>query len=412
MADSYVTSGATMKCSCGDKTAKLTVYPDRTVYLTEKPMANISDHVPMYNIASFGKCRTTSYPPTGSATAANHGCLTPMPCVPGTNSNWLQGKSDYIIKGKPALLKSSYCKCQWGGIITITDDGQTDTGDADLNRVALQSEEEWTAEELEKEGLTPENILDGMQTVLDVAGFFPGLGAIPDLLNAAIYALRGDMLNAGLSVIAAVPGVGDAAAGAKLVGKGIKAAKIAKNASKISKEQKTIAKKYISRNVTQKELLKEKGVTPNNVDNILNEIKNERREFARNFYEKSGHVKKSQIDSHLCGIDFSKPVKVKKVPPPDVLYQYQSRDIKTYKRARGSYYTPDKNAKPTDLGINERFALKEGRRENKKYHVEIYDAKPQDALQSTAAPIIDNWSVPGKPYETRGGGVQFYMPLR
>lgn len=134
MADSYVTSGATMKCSCGDKTAKLTVYPDRTVFLTEKPMANISDHVSMYNIAPFGKCRTTSYPPTGSATAANHGTLTPMPCVPGTISEWLQGKGDYIIKGKPALLKSSYCKCQWGGIITLTNDGQTDTGDADLSR--------------------------------------------------------------------------------------------------------------------------------------------------------------------------------------------------------------------------------------------------------------------------------------
>lgn len=242
MEDSYVTSGATMKCSCGDKTARLTVYPDRTVFLTGKPMANISDHVSMYNIWPFGKCRTTSYPATGSATAANQGVLTPMPCVPGTMSEWLQGKSDYIIKGKPALLKSSYCKCQWGGIITITDDGQTDTGDADLNRVALQSEEEWTAEELKKEGLTPEDILDGIQTSLDLAGFFPGLGAIPDLLNAAIYALRGDMVNAGLSVAAAVPGIGDAAAGAKLIGKGVKAAKATKKADKVADAAKAVGK--------------------------------------------------------------------------------------------------------------------------------------------------------------------------
>ena len=106
MSDSYVTSKATLKCSFGDKTSKLTVYPDRTVELTTKPTANISDHISMYNIAPFGKCHTTCYPPTGSATAANHGHLTPMPCVPGTDTNWINGKDDYIIKGNPALLKS------------------------------------------------------------------------------------------------------------------------------------------------------------------------------------------------------------------------------------------------------------------------------------------------------------------
>lgn len=136
MADSYVTSGAKIKCSCGDKTSSLTVYPDRTVFLTENPMANISDHVSLYHIAPFGKCHTTKYPATGSATSANHGCLTPMPCIPGTTSEWINGKNDYIINGKPALLKSSYCRCQWGGIITIVDDGQAETSSPNLDRVA------------------------------------------------------------------------------------------------------------------------------------------------------------------------------------------------------------------------------------------------------------------------------------
>lgn len=245
MADSYITSGATIKCSCGDKTAKLTVCPDRTVFLTEKPMANISDHVSIRNIASFGKCHTTSYPPTGSATAANHGCLTPMPCVPGTMSDWLQGKSDYIIKGKPALLKSSYCKCQWGGIITITNDGQTDTGNADLNRVALQSEEEMLANQEAKElaenaVLDPNSVLDGIQTALDLAGFAPGVGAVPDLLNAAISACRGNWTEAGLSVLAAVPGIGDVAAGAKLANRGVKLAKAAQKAEKTAEVDKGV----------------------------------------------------------------------------------------------------------------------------------------------------------------------------
>ena len=105
MSDSYVTSKATLKCSFGDKTSKLTVYPDRTVELTTKPTANISDHISMYNIAPFGKCHTTCYPPTGSATAANHGHLTPMPCVPGTCPKWKAVDKDSLICSEPALLE-------------------------------------------------------------------------------------------------------------------------------------------------------------------------------------------------------------------------------------------------------------------------------------------------------------------
>lgn len=246
MSDSYITSQATLKCSFGDCTCKLTVYPDRTVYLNGKPMANISDHVSMYNIHPFGKCHTTNYPPTGSATSANHGCLTPMPCVPGTVSDWINGKADYIVKGKPALLKSSFCKCKWGGVITITNDGQTDTGNADLNREALKSEEEILKRQeddelAENETLDTNEVLDGIQTALDFAGFAPGIGAVPDLLNAAISACRGNWTEAGLSVLAAIPGVGDAAAGVKIANRGVKIAKAARKAENIGEVAKTVS---------------------------------------------------------------------------------------------------------------------------------------------------------------------------
>lgn len=122
--DSYVCSTAKIKCTNGDKISKLTVLPDRTIWLTGEPQANISDHRSMVNIAPFGKCHTTAYPPTASATAAAHGKLTPMPCVPNTPFPWMDGKNDVILKGQPALLKSSTCKCVWGGTISITFDGQ------------------------------------------------------------------------------------------------------------------------------------------------------------------------------------------------------------------------------------------------------------------------------------------------
>lgn len=265
MSDSYVTSKATLKCSFGDKTSKLTVYPDRTVELTTKPTANISDHISMYNIAPFGKCHTTCYPPTGSATAANHGHLTPMPCVPGTDTDWINGKDDYIIKGNPALLKSSYCRCKWGGVITITDDGQIDTGSADLSRESAKSEEEMKTETEEKQKIEPESVLDGIQLALDAAGLAPGVGAIPDLLNASIFAIRGDWAAAGLSVLAAVPVIGDAATAAKFAQKGVKAAKAAKKAENVNKAT-DIAKGKVTSLTEFKSAKTVKSI--NNSDNI------------------------------------------------------------------------------------------------------------------------------------------------
>jgi hypothetical protein len=50
-----------------------------------------------------------------------------------------------------------------------------------------------------------------VHTVLDFAGFIPGLGAIPDLINAGIYAAEGDFKNAALSATAAIPIAGDGA---------------------------------------------------------------------------------------------------------------------------------------------------------------------------------------------------------
>lgn len=136
MADSYVCSGAMMKCTMGTSQARLTVLPDRKTYLTGKPMANISDHESFVNLGAFGRCRSLGFPATASATAAHHGHLTPMPCMHNTPFPWMGGKNDYIIKGDPALLKSSKCMCMWGGTISLVDDGQTDTGPADLNKVS------------------------------------------------------------------------------------------------------------------------------------------------------------------------------------------------------------------------------------------------------------------------------------
>ncbi len=128
MPDSYVCSGAVMRCTMGTSPANLTVLPVRTVNLTGPPMANISDHKSMVNLAPFGLCRSLAFPPTAAATAAAHGHLTPMPCMHNTPAPWMGGKMDYLIKGQPALLKSCKCQCMWGGTISLVTDGQVGEG--------------------------------------------------------------------------------------------------------------------------------------------------------------------------------------------------------------------------------------------------------------------------------------------
>ena len=54
--------------------------------------------------------------------------------------------------------------------------------------------------------------------ILALAGFVPGLGAAPDLLNAAIFAARGHWWLAAFSVVAAIPWLGDAAAAGNRIG--------------------------------------------------------------------------------------------------------------------------------------------------------------------------------------------------
>lgn len=239
----YVCTGATLKCTMGTSCPKLKATP-KNVSLTGKDQANIADYVSMKNVPSFGRCRSLGYPPTASATAANHGKLTPMPCVPGTCPKWEAIDKDSLICGEPALLKPATLKCMYGGTISIVDPGQTleikvrgvtkQSNNEKKEKAEQEVPEELLQEfnELDMEGLGKDSVLDGIQFALDAAGMVPVLGAIPDLINASISVLRGDWVGAGLSIVAAVPGAGDVVGGAKIAYKG---AKIASKSTKITK---------------------------------------------------------------------------------------------------------------------------------------------------------------------------------
>ncbi|CAN5435592.1 hypothetical protein BH10PSE7_BH10PSE7_44990 [soil metagenome] len=79
--------------------------------------------------------------------------------------------------------------------------------------------------------------LDNIQSLLDVAGFAPGVGIGPDLANSAIDALRGNYGSAAINLAVAVPIIGDAA----------KLGKMAKSALRHFDDIPTFGKEQITR---------------------------------------------------------------------------------------------------------------------------------------------------------------------
>jgi hypothetical protein len=120
-----VVNGAQLACSFGTTPSSLVVLPlnrDQTEY---QPSANIMDHIPMVNIMTFGMCSSIANPQVAAATSAALGVLTPQPCIPATSSPWTPGSPQVLIANQPALDNASTCMCNWLGVVTVTDPGQT-----------------------------------------------------------------------------------------------------------------------------------------------------------------------------------------------------------------------------------------------------------------------------------------------
>jgi len=120
-----VCMGATLKCSFGMAPSSLVVLPANKVMTSFVPAANIMDHKPMVNIMPFGACQSLANPLVAAATSAAMGVLTPMPCIPMTNSPWVPGAPTVMIANQPALDTPSKLMCQWAGVIEIQMAGQT-----------------------------------------------------------------------------------------------------------------------------------------------------------------------------------------------------------------------------------------------------------------------------------------------
>ena len=91
------------------------------------PAATIADNIPMSNIMPFGMCNSMANPTVAAATSAALGVLTPQPCVPATAAPWAPGSASTLIGNIPALESNSMLMCNWGGVIQVTNPGQTKT---------------------------------------------------------------------------------------------------------------------------------------------------------------------------------------------------------------------------------------------------------------------------------------------
>jgi len=126
-------------------------------------------------------------------------------------------------------------------------------------------------------------------------------------------------------------------------------------------------------------------------------------DVARTFYKNAGYTER-EIADHMKGIDFTKPVTVRDLPPGTRLQQAQVPG-----RNMGNYFS-DPGTSTRDLGIFHRGTSRQfpgelPMRENNMYRT---DGRVQ-VLQSTAKDITDRWST-GRPRWQTGGGTQYFIP--
>ena len=120
----HVCTGAMMMCSFGAAPSNFIATP-KMVKTGNMDAGNIMDNKPIANIPPFGVCTSMANPQVAAATAAALGVLTPMPCMPVIAAPWTPGAPTVLVSNMPALNNSSQLMCNWAGVITISNPGQT-----------------------------------------------------------------------------------------------------------------------------------------------------------------------------------------------------------------------------------------------------------------------------------------------
>jgi hypothetical protein len=132
-------------------------------------------------------------------------------------------------------------------------------------------------------------------------------------------------------------------------------------------------------------------------------------------------MKMRDIESHIAGIDFTKPIEIIKLPQGKELIQYTKVNTEGAV-LRGDYYTDNPSNTPGELGVSDKYNVRDpnnGWKQTQEVKTVTKETTtlPKDAegLKSTSSEINDTWSridAEGNPLPvfTEGGGNQIYIP--
>lgn len=118
---------AVLTCTFGAAPGKLTALPSTQVLVEGQPAAVIADTKMTANLAPFGMCSSLANPAVASATSAAQGVLTPQPCTPTVPAPWVPGVPLVLVGGQPVINATCTCTCAFGGLISVTSPGSTQT---------------------------------------------------------------------------------------------------------------------------------------------------------------------------------------------------------------------------------------------------------------------------------------------
>ena len=125
------------------------------------------------------------------------------------------------------------------------------------------------------------------------------------------------------------------------------------------------------------------------------------RATAHAFYERQG-FKPADIPDHVKGIDLRRPVTVETLPTGTKVSQFQVPGGR-----QGNYYSRP-GTQPTELGIAPQGVSRTTGLVVDKVATPYTVTNDVQVLKSTAAPIEDNWSIPGNTVQTEGGAQQYF----
>lgn len=114
-------------------------------------------------------------------------------------------------------------------------------------------------------------------------------------------------------------------------------------------------------------------------------------------------VPENKIPEYMEGINLNERVSVESINRGKLAYQNQSPG-----NWQGNWYSLNDNTPPTKLGINPEGNLRGTEIKAPKVTTTYQSQHTVEMLRSTANPALDTWSVPKEPFQTEGGGIQWF----